>query len=41
MFFMVAALTTIAAAGRAGNVVPVRELLWGLPWRRRRVAASA
>jgi hypothetical protein len=40
MFFMVAALTTIAAAGPAGNVVSVRELLWGVPWRRR-VAASA
>jgi polysaccharide biosynthesis protein PslJ len=34
MFFIVAALTTIASAGPAGNVVPLRELV-----RRRRVAA--
>ena len=41
MFFMVAAITTIAAAGPAGNVVSARELIWGLARRRRRVVASA
>ena len=38
MFFIVAALTTIASAGPAGNVVPLRELVRG---RVARPAASA
>lgn len=41
MFFMVAALTTIAAAGPEGNVVPSRELARRLAGSRPRVMAPA
>ncbi len=40
MFFVVAALTTIAAAGPEGNVVPTRELVRALARRTRAVAAT-
>jgi hypothetical protein len=40
MFFMVAALTTIAAAGPAGNVQPARELARQLPPPRRGLAGA-
>ena len=40
MFFMVAALTTIAAAGPAGDVVPARELARRLPLARRELAGA-
>lgn len=41
MFFVVAALTTIAAAGPEGNVVPLRELVPRLASRRPRAPATA
>lgn len=41
MFFSVAALTTIAAAGPEGNVVPSRELVRRLAGGRRRAVATA
>jgi len=40
MFFLVAALTTIAAAGPEGNVVPSRELVARLAHRRSRAAVA-
>ncbi|MCL2769355.1 MAG: hypothetical protein FWD42_04510 [Solirubrobacterales bacterium] len=40
MFFLIAALTTIAAAGPEGNVVPARELVRQLAGRRRAVPAT-
>ena len=40
MFFMVAGLTTIAAAGPAGDVVPARELARRLPPARRELAGA-
>jgi hypothetical protein len=39
MFFLIAALTTIAAAGPDGNVVPTRELVQRLVSGRRAVTA--
>jgi len=41
MFFVVAAMTTIAAAGPEGNVVPTRELVRKLAGGRARVVAEA
>jgi hypothetical protein len=41
MFFLIAALTTIVAAGPAGNVVPARELVQRLASRGRRAVAAA
>ncbi|HSZ05142.1 MAG TPA: hypothetical protein VK778_08065 [Solirubrobacteraceae bacterium] len=41
MFFIVAALTTIAAAGPEGNVVPARELVRRLAEKRARAVATA
>jgi hypothetical protein len=40
MFFLVAALTTIAAAGPEGNVVPSRELVRQIAHRRSRAAVA-
>jgi len=40
MFFLVAALTTIAAAGPEGNVVPSRELVARVAHRRSRAAVA-